>query len=342
VAEQCDPSRYDVAQLCAAGRASGNPVEPLVRALRARVGGDDAQYAHLGATSQDVLDSAAMIVARRAIGLLDVELAEAASESARLAEQHRATPMAARTLLQQAVPTTFGLKAAGWLVALLDARARVERVEPAAQLGGAAGTLAPLGTRGPEVVALFAAELGLAEPLLPWHANRGRIAELAAALDAAAGVAAKIGLDVVLLAQTEVGELSEQDGGASSTMPQKRNPVRAMLARACARGVHAQASLLTGGDYELERAAGAWQAEWGALSNALALAVGAAAAVRECLESLEVHPDRMRANMTAELLAERRALAEPLGLEADDDPTSYLGSAEVFVDRALARFREST
>ena len=342
VAERCVPSLYDVAALSEAGRASGNPVEPLVRALREEVGGDDARYAHYGATSQDVLDSAAMIVARSATGLLDVELAAAAAECARLAEEHRATPMAARTLLQQAVPTTFGLKAAGWLVALLDARARVARVELPAQLGGAAGTLAPLGADGPKVLALFAAELELAEPLLPWHTNRAPVAELAGALDAAAGVAAKIGLDVVLLAQTEVGEISERDGGVSSTIPQKRNPVRATLARACARGVHAEASVLTGGDYELERAAGAWQAEWGALSSALALAGGAVAAIRECLEGLQVHSDRMRMNMTDGLLAERRVFAEREGVEADDDPTTYLGSADAFVERALERFGEST
>src|SRR5207244_6803848 len=125
------------------------------------------------------------------------------------------TPMAARTLLQQAVPTTFGLKAAGWLVAVLDARLRLGRLQLAAELGGAAGTLAALGAHGPEVLRLFAAELELAEPVVPWHAHRGRIAELAAALDTAAAAAAKIALDVILLAQTEVGEVSEGSGGGS-------------------------------------------------------------------------------------------------------------------------------
>jgi len=333
VATQCDPSLYDIAALCEHGRASGNPAEPLVRALRERVGGDNAQYVHFGATSQDVMDSAATLVARTALGLLDEELAGLAAACARLAEEHGSTPMAARTLLQQAVPTTFGLKAAGWLVAMLDARRRLGRLQLAAELGGAAGTLAALGSRGPEVLRLFAAELELAEPVVPWHAHRGRIAELAAALDTAAAAAAKIGLDVILLAQTEVGEVSEGSGGGSSTMPHKRNPVRATLARACARGVHA-ASVLCGGEHEHERAAGAWHAEWNALSEALALTGGAVAAARDCLDGLEVDAERMRANMTDDLYAERRAF----GLEADVD---YLGSAPAFVERALASYREA-
>jgi 3-carboxy-cis,cis-muconate cycloisomerase len=341
VAERCDPSLYDMNELCEAGRSAGNPVEPLVRALHARVGGDDARYVHYGATSQDVLDTAAMLLARGIRSLLDTELASAATACARLAEEHRATPMAARTLLQQAVPTTFGLKAAAWLLALLDARARLARVELPAQLGGAAGTLASYGERGLDVLRQFAAELELQEPLLPWHTDRSPVAELGAALDAAANAAAKIGLDVVLLAQTEVAEVSERGGGGSSTMPQKQNPVRAALARACARGVHAQASLLTSGDHELERAAGAWQAEWNALSSALALAGGAVSAIRECLEGLQVHAERMRANMTDGLLAEHRAFAEREGREAGDDPTAYLGSADAFVERALTRFRET-
>ena len=174
--------------------------------------------------------------------------------------------------------------------------------------------------------------------MIPWHADRAPVAALAAALDAAARAAAKIGLDVVLLAQTEVGEVSEREGGGSSTMPHKRNPVRATLARACARGVRAQTGLLAGGAYEHERAAGAWQAEWGALSGALALAGGAVASARECLEGLEVHAERMRANMTGDLLAERRAFE---GEDADPDPATYLGSADTFVERALDRYREA-
>ena len=340
VAAHCDPAFYDIEQLCEEGRAAGNPAEPLVRALRGRVGGDAARWAHIGATSQDVLDTAAMLVSRNALGLIDDELDGVARACARLAEEHRATVMAARTLLQQAVPTTFGLKAAGWLVAVLDARSRIGRLTLPAELGGAAGTLAAFGEQGAEVARLFAEELDLAEPALPWHAHRGRVAELAGALGAVASASAKIGLDVVLLAQTEIGEVSEASGGQSSTMPHKRNPVRAVLARACARGVQAQVPVLTDGEHELERAAGAWHAEWNALSEALAFAGGAAAAIRDCLDGLDVDVDRMRANMTGELFAERDALVERGVLEAGVD-TAYLGSVDVFIDRALTRYQET-
>jgi len=166
------------------------------------------------------------------------------------------------------------------------------------------------------------------------------VAELAGALGAVGSASAKIGLDVVLLAQTEVGEVSEAEGGGSSTMPQTRTPARAVLARACARGVHAQVPVLTDGEYELERAAGAWHAEWNALSESLALAGGAAAAIRICLDGLEVDVARMRANMSDGLLAERDAFVDRGVLQEGAD-ASYLGSANVFVDRALARYRET-
>ena len=317
VADACDPALYDIDALAADGRAAANPVEPLVRALRER-----APAAHRGATSQDILDTAAMLVASRAVERIGEELAAARAACAGLARTYRSTPMAARTLLQQAVPTTFGYVAAQWYVSL-----RTPELRFPAQLGGAAGTLAAFGEHALAVKRQFAAELELEDPPLPWHTNRAPIAELAGHLDALAQAAAKIGLDVILLAQTEVGEVREDSGGGSSTMPHKRNPARAVRARACARGVHAQAALLTAtGDYELQRAAGAWQAEWNALSEALALTGGASAAIRECLESLEVDADRMRENMREELYAERDAF----GLEGD-----YLGAAEAFVDGVL-------
>ena len=313
-AAACRPELYDVERLCEEGRADANPVVPLARALRERAPG-----AHRGATSQDILDTAAMLVARNARELVLAELDGAAAAAASLAEQHRSTPMAARTLLQQAAPTTFGLKAAGWLVGLVDARRRLAGARLPAQLGG------PVGTMDPELTSRFAAALGLEEPVVPWHAHRGPVAELGAALDAAAAACAKVGLDVVLLAQTEVGEVSEAESGGSSSMPHKRNPAAAVLARACARIVHANAGLLTAGDYEHERAAGAWQAEWPALSAALAFAGGAAAAARRSLEGLEVHADRMQANIAVEAL-----------------PGEGAATAEALVDRALAHYREST
>jgi 3-carboxy-cis,cis-muconate cycloisomerase len=332
IVEACEAGGFDLGVIVEQGRAVGNPAEPLVRALRRRVGGDHERWVHHGATSQDIVDTAAMLVSRNAVRLLTRELDGAAAACSGLAETHRDTPMAGRTLLQQAVPTTFGRKAAGWLLALLAPVDDLRSYRFLAQLGGAAGTLAALGDRGPGVVRAYAAELGLAAPPLPWHAARRPWARLGALLDEAAGACAKIGLDVVLLAQTEVREVAEAAGGRSSTMPHKRNPVRAARARACARLVHANAAVLAMQEHEHERAAGAWQAEWTALSEALAHAGGAAAAIRECLEGLEVDPARMRENMSDSLYSERDRLG-------GDDP-AYVGSAGAFVDGALAAYRE--
>ncbi len=303
------PENYDIDVLCEQGRADASPVVPLAQALRERAPG-----AHGPATSQDILDTAAMLVARSARSLVLAELDGAAAAAAGLAEAHRSTVMAGRTLLQQARPTTFGLRAAGWLVALVEARRRLVDARLPAQLGG------PVGTLDPELVSRFAFELGLEVPVVPWHADRGPVAELATALDAVGAACGKVGLDIVLLSQNEIGEVSQAEAGGSSSMPHKQNPAAAVLARACARLVHANASLLTGGEHELDRAAGAWQAEWPALSAAHALAGGAAAAARRSLEGLEVHPDRMAENAA--------------GLEGD------AGAAEAWVDRALARYRE--
>jgi len=375
IAEGCQIERIDPERVLAAGRASGNPAEPLVRALRETVGGEAADYVHFGATSQDIIDTAAMLVARRALGLLLEELDRVADACAGLAGAHRATPMAARTLLQQAVPTTFGLKAAGWLVAVVSARGRLRAIRDtglAVQLGGAAGTLAALGADGLAVIERFAAELDLPEPVLPWHTDRTRIAELGSALATGAGVCAKIGLDVALLEQIEVGELREAAAGGSTTMPQKRNPVGSALAFACARRAAAAASMLTAGLVaEHERPVGAWHAEWGALSDALASAGGAAAAIGGVLGGLEVDAARMRANLelgggavmserlvfllTAQIGREEalsrlkaaigsgRSLGEELAGELPAEafePDGYLGSASDFIDRALAVYRE--
>jgi 3-carboxy-cis,cis-muconate cycloisomerase len=326
----CEASRYDLARIAAEGRRVGNPAEPLARALRDASG---VERAHWGATSQDIVDTAAMLVARSARALIVQELEGVASACAALADAHRRTVMAARTLLQQAVPTTFGLKAAGWLVGVVEAQRRLLAVELQAQLGGAAGTLALLGQRGAEVLSLYAEELALAEPVLPWHSLRARVAELGAALDLAAGSAAKIALDVALLAQSEVDEVRVGDSGGSSTMPHKQNPIGAVLAQACARRVHALVATLTLA-HEHERAAGAWHAEWEPLSDALALTGGAAAWTRETLEMLEVNAERMRENLRDETFSEARRLG--VDIRAPED---YLGAADTFVSRALALFR---
>ncbi|MGZ8687834.1 MAG: lyase family protein [Gaiellaceae bacterium] len=326
IAGACAADGYDWEQLLREGRRAGAPVEPLVRTLVERVGEETARFVHLGATTQDIMDTAAMLVARRAVGLVLGELDRVTNACAALAREHRDTPMAARTMLQQAVPTTFGLKAAGWLVAVLEARSRLAGLWDhglAAQLGGAAGTLAAMGEHGPEISRLFAEELGLVEPPLPWHTNRVRVAELGAALDIASGTVGKAGLDVLLLAQTEVGEVREGgEGGASTAMPQKRNAVGAMRARAAAELAHAHASVLTGAlVQEHERAAGAWQAEWDALSGVLLYAGGAAGALAGSLEGIEVDRARMRANLDVtggQIAAERIAvvLTERLGRTA--------------------------
>ena len=377
IAAECRAERFEVGELADAARATGNPAAPLVKRLTDAVGGDAAGWVHTGATSQDVLDSAEMLVARRAVSLVDSELAGVAGECARLAEEHRDTPMAARTLLQQALPTTFGLKAAGWLSGVLAARRRLRDVPLAVQLGGAAGTLASLGSEGPAAVERVAEALGLGAPELPWHSDRGRVGELGAALALAAGAAEKVALDIALLAQTEVGEVAEAAGpGGSSTLPQKRNPVGATMTIACARRVQGEVSvLLAAAPEEHERGAGGWQSEWQALSGALAATGGAAWALREALEGLEVRPARMRENLEAHgglIMAEaattalaprmgRHAAHELVGraarserglraelsgelsdeeLDAALDPQRYLGAAGDFVDRALTRWRE--
>ena len=307
IASCCEVTRFDPEELGREGRAAGNPVPPLVGALTAavsEVSEDAARYVHKGATSQDIADSAAMLVSRRALDLILAELEGVSRACARLAEEHRETIMAGRTLLQQALPTTFGLKAAGWLVSVLEGRRKILEVRErglAAQLGGAAGTLASLGESGPSVLGEFARELELAEPSVPWHTDRTRIAEIGGALSLVAGVLGKLALDVILMAQTEVGEVAEPAGegrGGSSTLPHKRNPILSVTAAANTRRVQALAQTLYQAMVgEHERAAGAWHAEWEALSDALALTGGAAAAVREVTEGLGVYPRKLRQNL---------------------------------------------
>jgi 3-carboxy-cis,cis-muconate cycloisomerase len=234
VVRVCDqPGRFDVARLAVEAAEYGDPVLPLVYAVEARAAlPHDARYAvQGGATSQDIMDTATMLVARRAIGPLLADLNGAADAAARLAQYHRDVQMVGRTQLQHAVPTTFGLKAAGWLVALDEMAGRLAalwRTRLAVQFGGAAGTLNGYGPQALEVMAALARELRLAEPLLPWHTDRTRIADLAGALGTAAGVASKVACDVILLAQTEVGEVIEGGPGGSPAMPHERRPVAAV------------------------------------------------------------------------------------------------------------------
>src|SRR3954465_4598002 len=284
IASRCDAELFDVAEIGRDAGEKGTPVPGLVRALVWQVPDAGRRGGAGGATGQDVLHTAAMLVAKRALAPLLDDLAAAADACAGLAERYRATPAVGRTLLQQALPLTFGLKAAGWLVGLDEARAGLagvrERV-PALQLGGAVGTLASLGDSGLDVAAEAARRLDLAEPTLPWHTVRLRPALLAGALGATAGVVGKVARDVTLLAQTEVGEASEAGGdgrGGSSTMPHKSNPRAAPAAEACAQRVPGLVATMLGAmAQEHERAAGAWQAEWETLSELLRLTGSAAA-----------------------------------------------------------------
>ena len=275
---------FDPAELGRQAALTGNPVPALVRELTRRLPPGPAGAVHQGATSQDIVDTAAMLLTRQSLGVISDDLAAASAAAARLAAVHRDTIMIGRTLLQQAVPVTFGLVAAGWLTGLDEAAAAVDRVAAsrlAVQYGGAAGTLSALGDRGPEVAALLAAELGLQAPTLPWHTDRLRIIEIAGACAGAAGVLSKIARDVTLLAQSEVGEVSEGGAGGgrggSSAMPHKRNPVASVAVLGCTRQVPGLlATLAAAAEQEYQRAAGAWHAEWEPLADLLRLTGSAA------------------------------------------------------------------
>lgn len=330
IAELATTASFGTGDLARQATASGNPVVPLVSALRSAVANVDAEsadYVHRGATSQDIVDSALMVLARRVLGSVDDQLAQVATSLAALADQHRHTPMAGRTLGQQAVPITFGLKAAGWLAGVLDARDRVRATAASlpVQLGGAAGTLAAYETyagspgSGIRLAEHLAAALGLRAPEAPWHTRRTPMTDLGWTATVVTGSLGKIATDVLTLSRTEIGELSEGAGGGSSAMPHKANPVLSALIVSAARSVPAYAmvlgqSLLA----EDERAAGGWQAEWSALRQVLQLTDGAASCATKLLDGVQVHHDRMRANLDlthGSVISERlvAALAPVLG-----------------------------
>jgi 3-carboxy-cis,cis-muconate cycloisomerase len=335
------PGDWDLDALGAGTARDGTPVPALLAQLRPHLSDEAKAVLHRGATSQDVVDTAAMLVAKRATAPLLADLDAAGDAAAALAARHRADLAAGRTLLQQASPITFGLRAANWLGGLDDAAVRLTAVRDkrlAVQLGGAVGTLAalggatapdsaggsgdvgsapmPAGDQGLAVAEALARRLDLAAPRIPWQSNRSRPVELATALGQAAGAAGKVGTDVVLLAQTEVGEVAEGGGGGgSSTLPQKRNPVAAVTAVAAARRTPGLvATMLAAMPGEQERAAGAWQAEAETLSELLRLTGEGVAAIRRCLEGLEIYPGRMRENLDlTDGLVMSESLASALG-----------------------------
>ena len=369
ITAKCGVDLFDLSALAKASVQAGNLAIPMVKQLTALVGKDDAQamrYVHWGATSQDAIDTGLILQLRAALAVIRADLGRLCDVLENLACSHRSTPVAARTWLQHAVPTTFGLKAAGALDALTRHRARLRETKRRVlvlQFGGAAGTLAALGTRGLDVAKALSEELRLELPTLPWHAHRDRVAEVATTLALLTGTLGKIARDLSLQMQTEVGEVFEpsfEGRGGSSTMPHKRNPVTSAVVLAAANRVPALASImLSAMSQEHERGLGGWQAEWQTLPEIVRLCAGALHHLANTMAELEVDPKRMRANLeltkglifteaVASALAKhtgnaaahkvlesasRRTMEEDRHLRdvlaAEPEVTRYLGSAEL-------------
>src|SRR5882757_3984036 len=322
IAKACKADGFDLADLAEAATRSGNLAIPLVKALTAKVAQSDAEaarYVHWGATSQDVIDTAAMLGLRAGIDALLGDLDRAVTGFAGLARQHRSTAMVARTWLQHALPMPFGLKLAEYAAALHRAKRRLQRMRQdtlALQFGGAAGTLAALGDNGLVVAEQLARNLELPLPEAPWHTHRDRIAEAASVLAILSGTCGKIARDVSLMMQTDVAEAFEPSGegrGGSSTMPHKRNPVAAATALAAATmAPNLAATIFAAQDQDHERSAGPWHAEWPTLPTLLLVTSGALASIVDIAEGLEVDAARMRANLDAThglIMAEAVAMA---------------------------------
>jgi 3-carboxy-cis,cis-muconate cycloisomerase len=328
IAKACIAETFDLTELAEAATRSGNLAIPLVKALTADVAKADAEaarYVHWGATSQDVIDTATMLTLRLAADALLGDLNRAVAGFARLARQHRDTPMVARTWLQHALPMPFGLKLAEYAAALHRSRIRLNRLRGETlvlQFGGAAGTLAALGDKGLLVAEKLAEALKLPLPDAPWHTHRDRIAEAASVLAIIAGSCGKIARDIQLMMQTDVAEAFEPSGegrGGSSTMPHKRNPVAAASALAAATmAPNLAATMFAAQVQDHERSAGPWHAEWPTLPTLLLVTSGGLAAIVDIAEGLEVDATRMRVNLDAThglIMAEAVtfALAEKIG-----------------------------
>jgi 3-carboxy-cis,cis-muconate cycloisomerase len=328
IAYACRAESFDLAALADAATRSGNLAIPLVKALTANVAKSDAdaaRYVHWGATSQDVIDTGTMLGLRAGIDALLADTGRAITGFAKLARQYRSTPVVARTWLQHALPMPFGLKLAEYAAALHRSRGRLQRLRGETvvlQFGGAAGTLAALGTKGLQVAEKLAQELELPLPEAPWHTHRDRIAEAASVCAILAGTCGKIARDVQLMMQTDVGEAFEPSGegrGGSSTMPHKRNPVAAASALGAATmAPNLAATIFTAQIQDHERSAGPWHAEWPTLPALLLVTSGALAGIVDIAEGLEVDAARMRVNLDATdglIMAEAVtfALAEKIG-----------------------------
>jgi len=328
IAKACKAGAFDLAALAEAAIRSGNLAIPLVKALTASVAKSDAaaaRYVHWGATSQDVIDTAAMLSLRAGADVLLGDIERAITSFAQLARQHRSTAMVARTWLQHALPMPFGLKLAEYAAALHRSKIRLKRIRGetlALQFGGAAGTLAALGDKGLAVAEQLAEELKLPLPDAPWHTHRDRVADAASVLAMLAGTCGKIARDVSLMMQTDVAEAFEPSGegrGGSSTMPHKRNPVAAATALAAATmAPNLAATIFAAQVQDHERSAGPWHAEWPTLPTLMLVTSGALAAIVDIAEGFDVDVARMRANLDTTgglIMAEAvtMALAEKIG-----------------------------
>jgi 3-carboxy-cis,cis-muconate cycloisomerase len=306
----------------ALARDSASLAMPFVKALKARVGADAARFVHWGATSQDVLDTALVLMLRDARKILDRDHVRLAAVLRRLSDEHAGTVMLARTLLQPAPRITFGYKVAGWFGGVNRSWKDLSRSFEEAitlQFGGAVGTLAAYGDRGMDLAQELARELGLRVAAAPWRAHRDRLAALIAHCGIYAGSLAKIARDIALLMQREVGEVSEP-GGESTAMPNKRNPAGSVVAMAAAARVPGLvAAFLSTMAQEHERAAGGWQSEWPTVADVIQSTGSALAAVAETIPRLRVDPERMLANVAA------------FGDKTEDS----LGAAEAFRRRLL-------
>jgi len=307
IAGKCRAEHFNFSVIAKDAALSGNLAIPLVKKLTeivAHVDKDAARFVHWGATSQDVIDTGCILQMRGAFNLIDQDLARLSGSLVTLAETHRATPIVARTWMQQALPTTFGFIVAGWLDAVSRHRNRLAEIKPRVltlQFGGAVGTLAALGGRGPEVAKALADDLRLSLPSIPWHAHRDRIGEIATTLGLCTGTLGKIARDISLHAQTEIAELAEpifEGRGGSSTMPQKRNPVTCAVVLAAATRIPGLvATLLSAMPQEEQRGLGGWHAEWETLPDIVRLSGGALHHLVEMLPGLEVDTQRMRHNL---------------------------------------------
>src|ERR1017187_1965047 len=309
IVAKCKAELMDADALATATAAALNPAIPLVKQLTALVAKDDpeaARFVHWGATSQDANDTGLVLQMRRAFDLLEADLAALCGTLTELAQKHRSTPIAGRTLMQHALPTTFGVKVGGWLDAMNRHRERFAETRPRVlvlQFGGAVGTLAALREKGLQVAEALAAELHLGLPAMPWHSQRDRVAEAATTLGLCTGTLGKIARDISLHMQTEIAEVFEPAGegrGGSSTMPHKRNPVSAAVVLSAATRVPGLVStMLSAMVQEDERGLGDWHAEWETLPEIFRLTAGALHQLATIVPHLEVDAARMRRNLDA-------------------------------------------